>query len=196
MTLLPCFGREEVKKVHLSKKRIAIIGFIITLITTNVALAYMYMNKDVMISGGVKASGAIAIYQEDGVTELTDLNFPLFEGSTHSASRFFFLKNTGNLPVNVYWSISSSNPAFWSLESGGQAYVYTEETQTKFRFSINKQILPNGNPGNGEIWYPDPTGTQFLTIDVGQSAKLAMDLLHYTAVNTPSTFSFVLSFYA
>jgi hypothetical protein len=181
--------------VHLSKKRIAVIALLITLIATNVALAVIYMNKDVTISGGVASSGAIAIYQADGQTEMTSINFPLFQGTQQSATQFFFVNNTGNLPVVVYWSISNCVPNNWAIESGGQAYVYTENAQSKYRFSINKQVLPDGSPGSG-VWNPDPTGTEVITIGVGQGAKLSIDLTHYVAVNTPGTFSFVLSFYA
>jgi len=180
--------------VHLSKKRIAIIALLLTLGVTNVALAYLYMNKDVTISGGVASSGAIAIYQADGQTEMTSINFPLFQGAQQSATRFFFVNNTGNVPVNVYWYISNGNPNNWLIESGGQAYIYTESAQTKYRFSINNQVLPDGTPGTG-LWNPDPTGTQVVTIGVGQGAKFSIDLSH-PAVNTPETFSFVLSFYA
>jgi len=181
--------------VHLNKKRIAIIVIVIILIATNVALAYLYMNKDVAISGGVASEGAIAIFQEDGQTEMTSISFPLFQGTQQTGTRFLFVNNTGNVPVNVYWSISNTNPNNWSIEPGGQAYIYTESAQTKYRFSINNQVSPDGSPGSG-LWNPDPTGTQTLTIGVGQGTKLSIDLIHYLAVNTPGTFSFVLSFYA
>ena len=182
--------------MNLNKKRIAILALILALVATNVSFAYMYMNKDVTISGGVKTTGAIAVYKEDGVTELATIAIPLFEGSTHSNTTMFYIKNTGNVPVDVYWLMSSSEPAQWTIEGGGAAYIFTESSQTKYRLSLNKQILPDGSSGGGTLWNPDPSGTQFFTIGVGQSAKLAMDLVHYVAVNSPGTFSFVLSFYA
>ena len=184
------------RKVHLSKKRIAIIVLILTLVATNVALAYQYMNRDVAISGGVATSGAIAVYNLNGVTPLTSVDFPDFTADEpHSYNQVFFFNNTGNVAVNVYWYISIGNPNNWSIEPGGQAYIFTESAQTKYRFSINNHVLPDGSQGTG-VWNPDPTGTQVLTIGVRQGAKFSIDLLHYVAVNTPGDFSFTLSFYA
>ena len=182
--------------MQLSKKRIAIIVLILTLVATNAALAYQYMNRDVAISGGVATSGAIAVYNQDRETPLTSVDFPDFTAyPPHTHNQVFFVNNTGNVAVNVYWYISYGNPNNWSIESGGQAYIFTESAQTKYRFSINNHVLPDGSQGTG-VWNPDPTGTQTLTIGVGQGTKLSIDLIHYLAVNTPGTFSFVLSFYA
>ncbi len=183
------------RKIHLSRKQWAIVAVIIALVATNITLAYEYMNKDVTISGGVKTVGAIAVYKEDGITELTTIAIPLFEGSTQTNTTMFYIKNTGNVQANVYWLMSSSSPAQWSIESGGAGYLYKENSADKYRLSVNKQILPDGSPGGGAVWAPDPAGTQFFVIGPGQSAKVAMDLVHYMAVNTPGTFSFVLSFY-
>lgn len=178
----------------MSKKRVAIIALLLTLGVTNVALAVMYLNKDVTISGGVASSGAIAIYQADGQTEMTSIAFDPFQGTQQSATQFFFVNNTGNVPVAVYWRISNCNPDNWAIESGGQAYRYAENDQSKFRFSINNQVFPDGTPGVG-LWNPDPTGTEVVTLGVGQGAKFGIDLVHYVEVNTPGTFSFILSFY-
>jgi hypothetical protein len=73
-------GGEE--KMHLSRKTIAVIALVIILAATNVALALLYMTKNVNLTGGVSAVGAIEIYQEDGVTPLTSHDFPLFIGGT------------------------------------------------------------------------------------------------------------------
>lgn len=181
--------------MKLSKRQIAIVALILTLASTNVALAAVYMNRDVMITGGVASSGTIEIYEEDGQTIMNSIAYPLFQGSTNTYNHFFWVKNIGNLPVAVYWNISNANPSSWSIESGAQAYIFTENSQTKYRFVINDKILPDGSQGSG-VWNPDPTGTQAVTLGVGQGAEYSIDLLHYTTVSTPGTFSFVLSFYA
>jgi len=154
------------------------------------------MNRDVTISGGVAASGTISILKEDQQTEMTTIQIPEFQGTTHSNTTYFWVKNTGNLPVAVYWLISNCHPDSWAIESGGQAYRYMESAETKFRFSINNQINPDGTTGSG-LWNPDPNGNQVVLLNPGQDAKFAIDVLHYYQdVNTPGTFSFTLSFYA
>jgi hypothetical protein len=183
--------------MHPSKRQIAIFAVIVALATANIAMAAFYMNRDVTVSGGVKSSGTIEIYKDDGQTVMTSVPIPLFEGGTHSNTTYFWVNNTGNMPVAVYWNISFGAPNSWAIDmdTGGQAYVFTETSQIKYRLSINNKINPDGSQGTG-TWNPDPTGTQAVNIGVGQGAKFSMDLIHYVAVNTPGTFSFVLSFYA
>jgi hypothetical protein len=181
--------------MHLSKSKIVILIAILTLAATNIALAAFYMNRDVTVSGGVATSGTIEIYKEDGLTPMTAIPIPLFQGTTHTNSTFFWVKNIGNMPVAVYWNISSANPNSWTLESGGQAYIFTETSQTKYRLCIWNKQNPDGSQGTG-TWNPDPEGAVVVNLNPGQTAQFAMDLLHFTEVNAPGTFSFVLSFYS
>jgi hypothetical protein len=94
----------------LNKKLIAVIALILTLVSTNVVLAVLYMSRDVTVTGGVAASGTIAIYKDVGQTELTSLDIPEFQGTTQSSNTYFWVGNTGNMPVAVYWDISIANP--------------------------------------------------------------------------------------
>ena len=183
--------------MQITKKLLATAALILTLSSTTIAFAVLYMNKDVTVSGGVAASGTIAIYKEDGTTEMTTIPIPLFQGATNTNTTFFWIKNIGNMPVAVYWNISNAAPNSWTIDipGGGQAYLFTETTQTKYRLTIDNILNPDGSGGTG-VWNPDPTGNQAVNLNAGQTAKFALELLHYQDVNTPGTFSFVLSFYA
>ena len=91
------------------KQFLAIIALMLMLITSSVAFAVLYMTKSVTITGGVSVVGAIEVYDEDGVTPLTDYDFSLFTGGTpESLQKYFFINNMGNQPVYVYWNISST----------------------------------------------------------------------------------------
>lgn len=180
--------------MHLTKKYTAVIAILLVLFAANAALAIMYLNKDVAISGGVASTGSIALYKENGETTLTSIDFPVFTANPpHSHSQWFFINNTGNMPIVVYWDISNCIPNNWSKDLDGNAYVFSENGDSKFRFSINKTIVPDGSTG---FWKPGLSSLNGLAIGVGQAAKLNIDLLHYVNVTMPGTFSFVLSFYA
>ena len=129
-----------------------------------------------------------------GGRNFINIDFPLFTANPpHSHAQWFFINNTGNLPVVVYWDISNCIPNSWSKGVDGNAYIFSENGDSKYRFLINKQVVPDGSTG---IWRPDLSSIHGLSIGVGQGAKLSIDLLHYVEVDTPGAFSFVLSFYA
>ena len=151
------------------------------------------MTKNVTVTGGVATSGTIETYEEDQTTTMTAIAMPDFPAtSDQSINHFFWIKNTGNVQVKVYWYISSGNPS-WSLDTGTQTYISQENSQTKFRLAISNQQNPDGSQGTG-YWNPDPSGNQVVTLDTGQSAKFALTMTHFAAVNTPGQFNFVLSF--
>ena len=183
----------EKREMRITKKKIALIALILTLAATNATLAVMYLQKDVSITGGVATQGAIEIYQADGTTPLTTLDFPLFtaDPSTHTVT--FYVENTGNVATVVYWDISNTNPADWAKDLSEESYIFTETGNPKYRFSINKQVVPDASTG---LWKPSVTPGNGITLDVGQNAELTIDLMHFTDVNTPGTFSFTLSFFA
>jgi hypothetical protein len=180
----------------LQKKTAGIVALVLTLLSTNIALAIVYMTKTVTITGGVAETGTIEVYQENAETTLTTIAISQFQGTTHSNYTYFWINNTGNMPVKINWEITNPNPTGWTIDTPNQGYIFTENTNTKYTFSINNQINPDGTPGTGK-WLPDPTGTtQTITIPVGKAAKFSMDLIHNQAVNTPGDFSFGLSFTA
>ncbi len=185
----------EKSKMQLSKRQITALGLALTLTVINIAVATVYMNKDVMVTGGVATSGTIEVYEEDGTTIMNSIAMPQFQGTTQTINHFFWVKNTGNVPVAVYWNISSGNPNSWSIDTDTQIYLYRENSQTKFNLAISKQTDPSGITWSGS-WDPDPTGNQVVSLGTGQTAEFALTVAHITAVNTPGTFSFVLSFYA
>jgi hypothetical protein len=153
------------------------------------------MNRDVMITGGVKSVGTIEIYENDETTIMNGFGFPEFEGTYQSDNHFFWIKNTGNQQVEVYWKISTANPNNWEISLDTGNYVYKENSQNKYNFVISNQIGTDGNPATG-LWNPDPNGNIVVLLGAGQKAKFAMTLSHNIAINTPGSFSFVLSFYA
>ncbi len=178
----------------MQKKTVGIVALVLTLLTTNIALAIVYMTKTVTITGGVAETGTIEVYQENAETILNTIDIPLFQGGINSNYTFFWINNTGNMDVKINWEITNPDPTGWTTDS--QGYIFTENTNTKYTFTINNQINPDGTPGTGK-WLPDPTGTtQTITIPVGKAAKFSMDLYHYETVNTPGDFSFGLSFTA
>jgi len=174
----------------LSRKQAAIVVLVVVLVASNVALAILYMQKNVNISGGVEASGAIEVYDADGVTSMASISFLKFDGSSQFQTRtkFFFVNNTGNTPVVVYWNVSSPL-VDWVVS--GNTYRYEVGGVAKYGLAMNKFAIG--------YWSPSPGGTeenQQVSLDPGQGVYLSMDFTYTGDVSTPEDVSFVMSFYA
>jgi hypothetical protein len=176
--------------MNLSKKQLlGIVVLLIVLTSTSVTLAILYMTKSVDITGGVSVEGAIEVYHEDGVTPMTSIDFPLFTGGTSATYfEYFFMNNTGNQPVYVYWNISSTNlPGTLSAMSTG--YNYQEDVTTKYRFKIWRTI--------GGEWAPNDyitPGVTYLAVDEGM--QMMFNNTYLGEPNTAETFVMTISFYA
>ena len=180
------------KKIALGKKKAGLLVAAIVLITTNIAFAVLYMTKPVTITGGVKSVGAIEIYNQAGTEIINTFAFEQFDpGVSDTNNMFFNIKNTGNVPVYVYWEITSPT-ATWTAT--GNQYRCDEQGVPKYYMFINKQYDPYGT------WAPNPSSVPVadkrILINSGQSASLAMQLDYTGNVNTPEALSVTVSFTA
>lgn len=163
----------------------AIIAVISILAVTNIALAVLYMTKTVSISGGVSVVGLIEVYDADGTTPLTNINFANFTGSTiESRDNFFFINNTGTVDVFVYWNMSASSISW--VQANGNYYSHLENDVEVFQFSV----LDRG----GMYWRPD---TQHLMIPAKSSLQHFDFHLGYNGnAETSEKFTLSVTFYA
>lgn len=174
--------------MNLSKKQVlGIVALLILFATTSVVFAVLYMTKSVTITGGVSVVGEIEVYDEDGETVLTSFNFENFTGGTSETKfKVFFINNTGNQPVYVYWNISSSSITWEKTpDLVFSYYIHTEPSLGKYHFGVYN--------ATNSYWYPDIEGYY---LDVNEGAQFRFRL-HYTGlVNTAETFTLTTSFYA
>lgn len=177
--------------MKLSKKQLTIlIGFILLLGVGNVALAILYMSRDLEITGGIDAVGQIEIYDSDAETVLTNVDFPNFTGSigdTHL--QLFYINNTGNQPLNVTWEISASSFTWLPISVG---YDYWESGAQKYILQIETNIAASWVP-LAPLDYATPG---ILQLAVGESAWMRMSLQYGGYPNLAETFSFTITFYA
>ena len=174
--------------MKLTKKKLAIAASVVGLfLLINVSLALYFMTVQVDISGGVVATvGTIAVYQSDGVTPLVNHDFPLFTGGyPYQWPVIFFINNTGEIPVHVYWNMSASS-IDWTWET--LEYMHREETTPKYTFQIQQDW--SGMP---EYWEAD---TEAIILAVDEGVELRMRLLYTGDPNTSETFTLTESFYA
>ena len=169
--------------MKLGKKRLALIALVVALAIGNLVLAILYVTRDVDITGGVSTIGSIEVYQNDGVTVLTSFDFDNFTGGVSQTRLMpFFINNTGNQPLYVYWNISTSSIA-WSQVV--DTYHHTEEATHKYTFGIYN--------GTVDHWTPE---TEARILEVGQDISETFQLYYTGNPVTAETFSFTVTFYA
>lgn len=169
-----------------------LITLVAILVISNLGFAILYMTKNVNISGGVQALGAIEVYDEDGVTPLTSYDFSLFTpGEAGVLNKTFFINNTGSVDLYVKWNISSSS-IVWTGDLPGEGYEHIEGTDVKYSFRMYK-----GYPGTN-IWRPDApfTTPNYRSVEVGIGRIVSMELEYSGIPATAGTFTFVISLYA
>ena len=177
--------------MKLNKRRLAIIALVVVLVTINIALAVLYMTKDVTITGGVSVVGSIEVYDDDGTTVLTSYEFVNFTGGQPAtAFKNFFINNTGNQPVYVYWNISDSSIIWLANDLG---YAYYEDITLKYNYNIATSWLPDPY----DYWSPNNSSTpEALYLDVGEGKELRIVHQYTGDPNTAESYSLVMSFYA
>ncbi len=170
----------------MKKKSIAVIVTIVSLILINITLAVLYVTKDVNITAGVSVTGDIEVYEDDGVTVLTSIDFTNFTGGVAEVQEHVFLiNNTGNQPVYVYWNISASSlPIDWDLGSIVYYRYYEDYTDLKYTFNINNVTDP---------WAPESEARE---IPVGESIQEKFALWYSGNPVTAETFNITVTFYA
>jgi len=163
---------------------------LIGLLISSTVFASLYFTKHVDADNGVSVDGTIEAYDSDGVSPLTNYDFPLFTGGTaETCLKDFFVNNTGNQPVAVYWNVTASS-IFWEVRATPYPDVYDcyEDNIWKYSFGIRQDFATSA-----DYWYPDGEG---VFLGVGEGTKLRFEL-HYTGEpNTAETFTMAISFYA
>jgi hypothetical protein len=178
-----------VNTMKLSRKLLTVLmGSILVLGVSNVVFAFLYMSRNVDITGGVDATGSIEVYDTDGVTIMTSYDFPNFTGGVAEWSyKYFYINNTGNQPVYVYWNISSSSLTWTPIVTGYQHFV---DAVSKYEFflmnaSLAEYFAPNDYTTPGSIF-----------IDVGEQAYLVISHYYTGTPNTAEKYTLTITFYA
>jgi hypothetical protein len=177
--------------MKISKKQLTILlGIIVLLVISNVAVALYYMSRSVDLTGGVDTVGSIEVYDEDGVTLWASYEFPNFTGGTAETHfKTFFINNTGNQPVAVYWNISTSSLSWLPTIDG---YSYSIDLTYKYYFNIQTSW-----PTPTEYWAPnDYIDPDSLLIPVGEGKQLRIFHQYSGNPNTAETYSLTITFYA
>ena len=170
----------------MKKKSIVIIVAIVSLLLVNITLAVLYVTRDVNITAGVSVTGNIEVYEDDGVTVLTSIDFTNFTGGVaEEQEQVFFINNTGNQPVYVYWNVSASNLPMPDWDLGPYYYSYYEDYEDfKYTFAIDNVT---------DFWVPE---SQAREIPVGESIQEIISLWYSGNPVTAETFSLTVTFYA
>jgi hypothetical protein len=150
------------------------------------------MSKDATFTGGVQVIGEIELYTwPGGVIPFTGTDFANFTGGQVGGHlEYFFINNTGEQPVYVYWNISSSNLA-WDATSKG--YNHTETAVVKYSLNLATSYVPDPI----DHWSPNEyTTPEALYLNVGEGKKVTLVLLYTGEPNTAETFTVVTTFYA
>jgi len=162
---------------------------IIVLVISNIAFATLFLTKLVGAGNVVSVIGAIEVYDSDGVSPLTSYDFPLFTGAVaETFLKYFFVNNTGNQPVYVYWNISTSSIAWEARTPNLDVYDYCEDSTWKYSFGIRQDFLTPT-----DYWHPD---REAIFLGVSEGIKLRFELYYTGEPNTAETFTMTISFYA
>jgi hypothetical protein len=174
-----------------SKKQLVIIAVVAILAIANVALAVLYMTRNVDISGGVSVIGDIEVYEDDGTTTLTSFDFPNFTGAIGEVKYlYFFVNNTGNVPVYVYWNISASSLVGWTPTASG--YQYNESSVQKYAYYMQSSWSPSI-----DYWAPnDHSSPESLYLGVGEGNYCRVHHAYTGSPITDEVYTLTMSFYA
>ena len=178
------------KKISVSRRQAGLLALVTILIATNATFAVVYYTRNVPLSGGVKQSGTIQLYEGTEQTAvLTSFAFEDFIADVSDTDTIQFnIRNTGTLPVNVYWEIASP-PTGWAVAS--DRYSYTVDSTIKYYLTINRQTGGFWQPRLGST--PDDTRIQ---LAAGAGAQFSMDLYYSGNPSTFDDLSLTLSFTA
>jgi len=162
---------------------------IIVLVISNIAFATLFLTKLVGAGNVVSVVGAIEVYDSDGVSPLTNYDFPLFTGgAADTFLKYFFVNNTGNQPVYVYWNISTSSIAWETRTPNLDAYDHYEDGTRKYGVAIRQDF---STPT--DYWHPN---REAIFLSVSEGIKLRLELYYTGEPNTAETFTMTISFYA
>ena len=161
---------------------------IVILVVINFIFTPILFIKNVDSYNGITVIGDIEVYDSDGVSPLTSYDFPLFAGGTSDIfHKHFFVNNTGNQPVLVYWNISASS-IDWKVKKSYELYDHYENDEHKYSFGISQD-----SSLTIDYWYPN-TEALFLGVDNGKN--LHFELFYSGESIFSETFSMTITFYA
>ena len=166
------------------------IKLILALIISSLILATLYSTKQAQATNKIVTVGEITLYHENGSTQMTSYNFPLFTGGTpETYSKWFFIKNTGKQPLQISWSITASSiPWNTKAKHHPNGYDHYEGKIYKYSFRIRQDSKKQGD-------YLAPEKEK-IHINGGKEAKLRFELTYTGKPNTPETFTLTVSFTA
>lgn len=166
------------------------IKIIVALTISSVLLAALCFSKQAQATNKVVAIGEIKLYHEDGSTQMTSYNFPLFTGGTPGTyAKWFVVRNTGKQPVHISWSLTASSIA-WSriTRHNSKGYDHNEGGIKKYTF----RILQDTRKPDAYI----PPEQKTILLKGGDSKKLCFELSYSGKPNTAEKFTLTVSFYA
>jgi hypothetical protein len=167
------------------KSRDLYCWFIIGLVIGNIVLVTLLLAEPAGAANVVSVIGAIEVYDSDGETPMTDYAFPLFTGgSAETFTKDFFVNNTGNQPVYVYWNISESSIVWEAHTPHLNMYDHFEDNTWKHSFGIRQDFSPPT-----DYWRPDG---EAIFLSVGEGIKLRCELYYTGEPNTAETFAMTL----
>ena len=136
------------KSLIKNKKISTLIAIVlIAVIAISSVSAIMLITKNVPMSASIKTVGNIAVYQKDGITPLTALAFGEFTATTETPTIFFQVKNTGNVPLVIRISTSSTGwawlnpPTTGSYQKTGSPFVWCIYTATLSPDTLGAKLL-------------------------------------------------------
>jgi hypothetical protein len=159
---------------------------IIVSVIGNIAFATLLLAEQAGAANVMSVVGTIEVYDSDGETPMTSYDFPLFTGgSAETFVKDFFVNNTGNQPVYVYWNISESSIVWEAHTPHLDMYDHLEDDTWKYSFGIRQDF---STPT--DYWSPD---VEAIFLSVGDGIKLRCELYYTGEPNTAETFTMTLS---
>jgi len=156
----------------------------------SIVLATLCFTKPVEARNQVATIGEIKVYNENGISELTSYDFPLFAAGTPGTHlKWFVVRNTGKQPVHISWSLTASSIA-WSriTRHNSKGYDHNEGGIKKYTF----RILQDTRKPDAYI----PPEQKTILLKGGESKKLCFELTYSGKPKTAETFALTVSFYA
>ncbi len=171
---------------NMLKSRDLYCWFIIVSVIGNTVVVALLLAEQADAANVMSVVGSIEVYDSDGETPMTSYDFPLFTGgSAETFTKDFFVNNTGNQPVYVYWNISESSIVWEAHTLHLDMYDHFEGDMWKYSFGIRQDFSPPT-----DYWRPD---VEAIFLSVGAGIKLRCELCYTGEPNTAETFTMTLS---
>jgi len=129
-----------------SKKLSIALPILITLLVTTVGIAVIFMTRDITMTASVKTMGTVGVYSDSGCTiEVNSYAWLEFDPSTgqHNKTLNLWLKNLGNVPINVSWIMTDANLVWtnvisqYFVSNAWEYKAYKDQTLTALWYNAN-----------------------------------------------------------